>query len=80
MLYHYFTHPTLTIDIPYGIDNIHTFNLLFDKNVPKYQNASGLVYRTLGFTLQGAYLWHNNTFNIAKEVTTSVKEVIISEV
>lgn len=80
MLFHYFTHPTLTIDIPYGIDNIHTFNLLFDKNVPKYQNASGLVYRTLGFTLQGAYLWHNNTFNIAKEVTTSVKEVIISEV
>lgn len=73
LIFHYSMNPTLTVNLPYGINKIHTFNLLFGKTVRKSQNSTGLVYRTLNFTLQGAYLWHNNTFNLVKEV--KVKEV-----
>lgn len=73
ILFYYLLNPTLIVNIPYGIDSIHTFNLLFNNNVPKTQMPSGLVYRTLNFELQGAYLWHNNTFNIIDNIQTEVK-------
>ena len=72
LLFHYMMNPTLTVKIPYGVDNIHTFNILFNRSVNRSQNATGLIYRTLGFQIQGAYLWHNNTFNIVKEIETDV--------
>lgn len=75
IIFHYSMHPTLTVNIPYGIDNIHTFNILFGRSVTKTEGAAGLVYRTLSFTLQGAYLWHNNTFNLVKELETDVENV-----
>lgn len=75
LLFHYSKNPTLTVKVPYGIDEIHTFNILFSRNVNKSQNSAGLVYRTIDFTLQGAYLWHNTTFNIVKEINSDVKEV-----
>lgn len=74
IIFHYFMQPTLTVKIPYGIDNIHTFNLSFNNNVRKSQNPAGLVYRTLSFSLQGAYLWHNNTFNVVRKIDTTVRE------
>lgn len=74
IIFHYNLQPTLTISIPYGIDKYHTFNILFDKTIRKSQNSSGVIYRTLSFTLQGAYLWHNNTFNVVKQLETSVRE------
>lgn len=72
IIFHYFTRPTLTIKIPYGIEQLHTFNLNFSSSVRKDQNASGLVYRTLSFSLEGAYLWHNNTMSKIKLVNTNV--------
>lgn len=73
IIFHYYLNPTLTIDIPYGIDDIHTFNIIFGNIVRKSQNATGLVYRTINFTLQGAYLWYNKTFNVVREVKTDVR-------
>lgn len=74
IIFHYYQNPTLVVKIPYGIDNIHTFNLEFGKHISKTQNSTGLVYRTVNFSLQGAYLWRNNTFNLVKETNTEVKE------
>ena len=74
LLFYYYQNPTLTVKIPYGINTIHTFNITFNSSVRKTARASGLVYRTLNFYLDGAYLWHNNTFNLIKETTVdSVK-------
>lgn len=74
ILFHYSTNPTLVVNIPYGLDEIHTFNIYFNKSIRKQQKQSGLVYRTVSFTIQGAYLWHNNTYNVLTEVETNVKE------
>lgn len=74
ILFHYYMQPTLTVKLPYGIDEIHTFNINFDRRITKNQTYSGLVYRTLSFNLAGAYLWHNNTVAVIKEVDTDVKE------
>ena len=74
IIFHYYLHPTLTIDIPYKIDEIHTFNIKFDNSIRKNQKQTGLVYRTLTFTLSGAYLWHNNTMNRIKDITVNVEE------
>ncbi len=72
LIFHYMMYPTLNVKIPYGIDGLHTFNISFGRNINKSQNSSGLVYRTINLTLQGAYLWHNNTFNLVREIETSV--------
>lgn len=76
LIFHYTLNPTLTINIPYGINEIHTFNIQFERSIRKSQNASGLVYRTISFTLKGAYLWHNTTFNLVKELDTSVRSEV----
>lgn len=75
LIFHYMQNPTLTVKIPYGINEIHTFNILFSNNIRKTQRPTGLVYRVLSFSLQGAYLWHNNTFDVLQNVEVeSVKE------
>lgn len=72
IIFHYFQNPTLALKIPYGINELHTFNILFDSNISKSETMTGLVYRTLDFSLQGAYLWHNNTFNYVKSIKTNI--------
>lgn len=52
----------------------HTFNILYGKSVRKTVDKKGLVIRTVPLTLQGAYLWHNDTFNIIKELEATVRE------
>lgn len=74
IIFHYLKNPTLIVKVPYGVDETFTFNIIFEKQVRKNQNSSGLVYRTLSFHLEGAYLWHNTTMNVIKEVETSVEE------
>lgn len=74
IIFHYSMHPTLTLNIPYKIDEIHTFSINFNKTIRKNQKPSGLVYRTITFTLSGAYLWHNNTMNLIKEIDTEIVE------
>lgn len=74
ILFHYTQNPTLTVKIPYGINDIHTFNIVFEHTVRKNQKPTGLVYRTLTFTLDGAYLWHNTTMNVVKDVDVDVEE------
>lgn len=74
IIFHYSMHPTLVVNIPYGINKIHTFNLNINKNIPKSQTNTGFIYRVLNFDLQGAYLWHNNTFNVNKQTETTVRE------
>lgn len=74
ILFHYYTYPTLTVKVPYGIDELHTFNVNFDKMVRKSQHYSGLVYRTLSINLSGAYLWHNNTMEVVKDVNVKTEE------
>lgn len=80
IIFHYYMYPTLVLNIPYGLDAHHTFNLVFEKSVQRTQAGNGLVYRTLSFSIQGAYLWHNNTFNVVKKLETSVKEEIDGEI
>lgn len=79
IIFYYFQNPTLTVNIPYGINTIHTFNVIFNPNVRKTTRASGLVYRTLSFYLDGAYLWHNNTFNLVKEIDINKVETKLEE-
>lgn len=62
IIFHYMQNPTLTVNIPYGLNEIHTFNINFENNIRKTQRPTGLVYRVLPFSLEGAYLWHINTF------------------
>lgn len=80
LLFHYYLNPTLTVNVPYGIDEIHTFSILFGRSVRKSQNTAGLVYRTITFTLQGAYLWHNTTFNLVKKLDTEVRSELEKDV
>lgn len=74
VLFHYFKNPTLTVKIPYGLNVVHTFNILYGKNIRKAVDKKGLVVRTVPLVLQGAYLWHNDTFNIIKELEATVRE------
>lgn len=74
IIFHYYMQPTLTVDVPYGINIQHTFNINFNRRISKSQTFSGLSYRTLNFSLAGAYLWHNNTTSVIKEVKTETKE------
>lgn len=80
IVFHYSMHPTLVVNIPYGINKIHTFNLNISKNIPKSQTNTGFIYRVLNFDLQGAYLWHNNTFNVNKQTETTVREEMEQDV
>lgn len=80
IVFHYSMHPTLVVNIPYGINKIHTFNLNINKNIPKSQTNTGFIYRVLNFDLQGAYLWHNNTFNVNKQTETTVREEMEQDV
>ena len=80
IIFHYSMHPTLVVNIPYGINKIHTFNLNINKNIPKSQTNTGFIYRVLNFDLQGAYLWHNNTFNVNKQTETTVREEMEQDV
>lgn len=80
IIFHYSMHPTLVVNIPYGINKIHTFNLNINKNIPKSQTNTGFIYRVLNFDLQGAYLWHNNTFNVNKQTETIVREEMEQDV
>lgn len=80
IIFYYSMHPTLVVNIPYGINKIHTFNLNINKNIPKSQTNTGFIYRVLNFDLQGAYLWHNNTFNINKQTETTVREEMEQDV
>lgn len=73
LIFHYYQNPTLTVKIPYGLNMLHTFNIVFDRSIRK-QQRSGLVYRTLSFSLDGAYLWHNNSMNVVKAVDVEVEE------
>ena len=72
ILFHYSQNPTLTVNIPYGLNKLHTFNLSFGNSVRKESRASGLVYRVLSLQLDGAYLWHNNSINRVKYTNTDV--------
>lgn len=74
VLFHYSKHPTLTVKVPYNLDILHTFNIDFNSNIQKTQRETGLVIRNINIQLQGAYLWHNNTFNIFKETEVAVEE------
>lgn len=74
IIFHYYQNPTLTVKVPYGLDTLHTFNLHFGTNVRKVQRTSGLVYRTLDFDIDGAYLWHNNSMNVVKSIEVDVEE------
>lgn len=75
LIFHYMQNPTLSVKIPYGINEVHTFSITFERNIRKTQRPTGLVYRVISFTLQGAYLWHNNTFDVLQNVEVeSVKE------
>lgn len=80
IIFHYSMHPTLVVNIPYGINKVHTFNLNINKNIPKSQTNTGFIYRVLNFDLQGAYLWHNNTFNVNKQTETTVREEMEQDV
>ena len=80
IIFHYSMHPTLVVNIPYGINKIHTFNLNINKNIPKSQTNTGFIYRVLNFDLQGAYLWHNNTFNVNKQTETTIREEMEQDV
>lgn len=80
IVFHYSMHPTLVVNIPYGINKVHTFNLNINKNIPKSQTNTGFIYRVLNFDLQGAYLWHNNTFNVNKQTETTVREEMEQDV
>lgn len=75
LIFHYYQYPTLTVKIPYGLNTIHTFNIIFNRSVRKYTRP-GLVYRIISFTLNGAYLWHNNSMNVIKKVDVDVEERI----
>ena len=73
IIFHYSMNPTLTVNVPYGLNDIYTFNLALRNEVRKTSNQNGLVYRTINFTLQGAYLWHNNTIKFIDGIETTVK-------
>lgn len=79
IIFHYILNPTLTIKVPYQLDYLHNFNIVFDRSVRKNQNSNGVssvIYRILSFSLEGAYLWHNNSMNIIKDIDSTVEERI----
>ena len=44
IIFHYYLNPTLTVNIPYGIDEIHTFNLQFGRDVRKSQIVFIIIF------------------------------------
>ena len=79
IIFHYNQNPTLTITVPYGLNTLHTFNLVFGNTIRKTSRQTGLVYRVLNLTLNGAYLWHNNSITRVKHVNTEIVDVIEKE-
>ena len=63
LLFYYMTHPTLLVDIPYGSNLKHNFNIFFDSNIEDNSDISDHVNRgeyfrqTLSVYTDDAYLW-----------------------
>ena len=63
LLFYYMTHPTLLVDIPYGSNLKHNFNIFFDSNIEDNSDISDHVNRgeyfrqTLSIYTDDAYLW-----------------------
>ena len=67
LIFYYMTHPTLQIDIPYGVDLKHNFNIFFDSNIEDNsdivdQPNHGEYFRqTLSIYTDDAYLWRGTS-------------------
>jgi len=63
LIFYYMTHPTLLVDIPYGTNLKHNFNIFFDSNIEDNSDISDHVNRgeyfrqTLSVYSDDAYLW-----------------------
>lgn len=63
LIFYLSTHPTLLVNIPYGLDIQHVFNLIFDSNVEDNSDIAGhsnkgrYFRQTIGMYIDNAYLW-----------------------
>lgn len=69
LIFYYSTHPTLKINIPYGLDSDKVFNIMFDSEVednsdiPNHINIGEFVRQSISFYVDDAYLWKASNFN-----------------
>lgn len=79
LIFYFMLHPTLFVNIPYGLDTKHKFNLFFNSDIEENSNTvehinKGVLYRTTAnLYTDDAYLFANTPAdlvfgNIDKEV------------
>ena len=67
LLFYYMTHPTLEVDVPYGTNLKHTFNIFYDQNIEDNSDIMGQLEHgeyfrtTLSLYTPDAYLWKMTT-------------------
>lgn len=67
LLFYYMTHPTLEVDVPYGTNLKHTFNIFYDQNIEDNSDIMGQLEHgeyfrtTLSVYTPDAYLWKCTT-------------------
>lgn len=81
LIFYYMTNPTLQVEIPYGLDIEHNFNIFFDSNIEDNsdivdQPNHGEYFRqTLSVYTDDAYLWRGTECeNVALEPGFYIKD------
>lgn len=67
LIFYYMTHPTLEVDIPYGLDISHNFNLFLDEDIDdnsdivEHKNRGEYFRQTLSMYTDDAYIWKSSS-------------------
>ena len=86
IIFYFFTHPTLQIEIPYTINVKHNFNLFLNKDIEdnsdvlEHKNRGEMYRQTLTMYTNDAYLWkasRTDFLDITLDVEVSAGSEII---
>lgn len=69
LIFYYSTHPTLIVNIEYGLDITHDFNIFFDADIEdnsdivEHRNRGEYFRQTVSIYTDDAYLWKSSSRN-----------------
>ena len=72
LIWYLSTHPTMEVNIPYGLDITHHFNIMLDNDIEdnsdivEHINRGEYFRQTISFYVDDAYLWKSKTSHPAR--------------
>ena len=74
LIFYYTDHPTLQIEVPYGAELTHDFNIFFNTDIEdnsdivEQKNRGEYFRQTIGFYTDDAYLWKTSSRPFTKVI------------